>query len=133
MFYAPVIPRQAGGGTPTACRTAFTIFLCQTSLVLTRPLLRGASYLYRERTKPFTVATGALHDVRPHLHPRHVRVLCADAGVRPGLHRPRQHRIGRDRGLRSERSMTIESWVAGLLAIAILVYLVYTLLRPEKF
>lgn len=29
--------------------------------------------------------------------------------------------------------MTIESWVAGVLAIAILVYLVYTLLRPEKF
>jgi K+-transporting ATPase KdpF subunit len=29
--------------------------------------------------------------------------------------------------------MTIESWVAGILAIAILVYLVYTLLRPEKF
>ena len=29
--------------------------------------------------------------------------------------------------------MNIESWVAGLLAIAILVYLVYTLLRPEKF
>jgi K+-transporting ATPase KdpF subunit len=29
--------------------------------------------------------------------------------------------------------MTIESWIAGLLAIAILVYLVYTLLRPEKF
>ena len=29
--------------------------------------------------------------------------------------------------------MTIDSWVAGALAIAILVYLVYTLLRPEKF
>ena len=29
--------------------------------------------------------------------------------------------------------MTIESWIAGILAIAILVYLVYTLLRPEKF
>lgn len=29
--------------------------------------------------------------------------------------------------------MTIESWIAGLLAAAILVYLVYTLLRPEKF
>jgi K+-transporting ATPase KdpF subunit len=29
--------------------------------------------------------------------------------------------------------MTLESWIAGLLAIAILVYLVYTLLRPEKF
>ena len=29
--------------------------------------------------------------------------------------------------------MTVESWVAGALAIAILVYLVYTLLRPEKF
>jgi K+-transporting ATPase KdpF subunit len=29
--------------------------------------------------------------------------------------------------------MTFESWIAGLLAIAILVYLVYTLLRPEKF
>ncbi|HEY7235272.1 MAG TPA: K(+)-transporting ATPase subunit F [Gemmatimonadaceae bacterium] len=29
--------------------------------------------------------------------------------------------------------MTPESWIAGLLAIAILVYLVYTLLRPEKF
>ena len=29
--------------------------------------------------------------------------------------------------------MNAESWIAGLLAIAILVYLVYTLLRPEKF
>jgi K+-transporting ATPase KdpF subunit len=29
--------------------------------------------------------------------------------------------------------MTLESWIAGLLAVAILVYLVYTLLRPEKF
>jgi K+-transporting ATPase KdpF subunit len=29
--------------------------------------------------------------------------------------------------------MTLESWIAGALAIAILVYLVYTLLRPEKF
>ena len=29
--------------------------------------------------------------------------------------------------------MTTESWIAGLLAVAILVYLVYTLLRPEQF
>ncbi|HEY2164190.1 MAG TPA: K(+)-transporting ATPase subunit F [Gemmatimonadaceae bacterium] len=29
--------------------------------------------------------------------------------------------------------MTIESWIAGFLATAVLVYLVYTLLRPEKF
>lgn len=29
--------------------------------------------------------------------------------------------------------MILESWIAGLLALAILVYLVYTLLRPEKF
>jgi K+-transporting ATPase KdpF subunit len=29
--------------------------------------------------------------------------------------------------------MTLESWIAGLLAVAILAYLVYTLLRPEKF
>jgi len=29
--------------------------------------------------------------------------------------------------------MTLEGWIAGLLAVAILVYLVYTLLRPEKF
>jgi K+-transporting ATPase KdpF subunit len=29
--------------------------------------------------------------------------------------------------------MTLESWIAGFLAVAILVYLVYTLLRPEKF
>ena len=29
--------------------------------------------------------------------------------------------------------MTLESWIAGLLAVAILVYLVYTLLRPDKF
>jgi len=29
--------------------------------------------------------------------------------------------------------MTAESWIAGILAVAILVYLVYTLLRPEKF
>ncbi|HSQ29477.1 MAG TPA: K(+)-transporting ATPase subunit F [Gemmatimonadaceae bacterium] len=29
--------------------------------------------------------------------------------------------------------MNAESWIAGLLAVAILVYLVYTLLRPEKF
>lgn len=29
--------------------------------------------------------------------------------------------------------MTLEGWIAGLLAVAILIYLVYTLLRPEKF
>ena len=29
--------------------------------------------------------------------------------------------------------MTVESWVAGLLACALLVYLVYTLIRPERF
>jgi K+-transporting ATPase KdpF subunit len=29
--------------------------------------------------------------------------------------------------------MTLESWIAGLLAAAILAYLVYTLLRPDKF
>lgn len=29
--------------------------------------------------------------------------------------------------------MTAESWIAGLLAVGILVYLIYTLLRPEKF
>jgi len=29
--------------------------------------------------------------------------------------------------------MTPESLIAGALAVAILVYLVYTLLRPEKF
>jgi K+-transporting ATPase KdpF subunit len=29
--------------------------------------------------------------------------------------------------------MSTESWIAGLLAIAILAYLAYTLLRPEKF
>jgi K+-transporting ATPase KdpF subunit len=29
--------------------------------------------------------------------------------------------------------VTTESWVAGLLAVGILIYLVYTLLRPEKF
>jgi K+-transporting ATPase KdpF subunit len=29
--------------------------------------------------------------------------------------------------------MTVESWIAGILAVAVLAYLVYTLLRPEKF
>jgi K+-transporting ATPase KdpF subunit len=29
--------------------------------------------------------------------------------------------------------VTLESWIAGALAVAILVYLVYTLLRPEQF
>jgi K+-transporting ATPase KdpF subunit len=29
--------------------------------------------------------------------------------------------------------MSADSWIAGLLAIAMLVYLLYTLLRPEKF
>ena len=29
--------------------------------------------------------------------------------------------------------MTTESWIAGLLAVGVLIYLVYTLLRPEKF
>jgi K+-transporting ATPase KdpF subunit len=29
--------------------------------------------------------------------------------------------------------MTTESWIASVLAVAILVYLIYTLLRPEKF
>jgi K+-transporting ATPase KdpF subunit len=29
--------------------------------------------------------------------------------------------------------VSAESWIAGVLAAGILVYLVYTLLRPEKF
>jgi K+-transporting ATPase KdpF subunit len=29
--------------------------------------------------------------------------------------------------------MNVESWIAALLAIALLAYLLYTLLRPEKF
>jgi K+-transporting ATPase KdpF subunit len=29
--------------------------------------------------------------------------------------------------------MNVESWIAGLLAVALLAYLLYTLLRPEKF
>jgi K+-transporting ATPase KdpF subunit len=29
--------------------------------------------------------------------------------------------------------VTVESWIAGLLAVGTLIYLVYTLLRPEKF
>jgi K+-transporting ATPase KdpF subunit len=29
--------------------------------------------------------------------------------------------------------VTARSWIAGLLAIGVLVYLVYTLLRPERF
>jgi K+-transporting ATPase KdpF subunit len=29
--------------------------------------------------------------------------------------------------------MSVESWIAALLALAVLVYLVYTMLRPEKF
>jgi K+-transporting ATPase KdpF subunit len=29
--------------------------------------------------------------------------------------------------------MSLDSWIAGILAVAILIYLVYTLLRPEKF
>ena len=40
-------------------------------------------------------------------------------------------RLGRDAD--PERAMSPESWIGGLIALAILVYLVYTLLRPEKF
>jgi K+-transporting ATPase KdpF subunit len=29
--------------------------------------------------------------------------------------------------------MSIESWIAGVLVAGVLVYLVYTLLRPERF
>jgi len=29
--------------------------------------------------------------------------------------------------------VTTESWVAGLLAVGVIIYLVYTLVRPEKF
>jgi K+-transporting ATPase KdpF subunit len=29
--------------------------------------------------------------------------------------------------------MTLDSWVGAVTALAILVYLIYTLLRPEKF
>jgi K+-transporting ATPase KdpF subunit len=29
--------------------------------------------------------------------------------------------------------MSAGSWIAGLLAVAILIYLVYALLRPERF
>lgn len=29
--------------------------------------------------------------------------------------------------------MSLDSWIAGLLAVALLAYLVYTLVRPERF
>lgn len=29
--------------------------------------------------------------------------------------------------------MTADTWIAGILSIAILIYLLYTLLRPERF
>lgn len=29
--------------------------------------------------------------------------------------------------------MTVDSWIAAVLSLAVLIYLVYTLLRPEKF
>jgi len=29
--------------------------------------------------------------------------------------------------------VTIEAWIAGALAVALLAYLVYTVLRPERF
>ncbi|HEY2854244.1 MAG TPA: K(+)-transporting ATPase subunit F [Gemmatimonadaceae bacterium] len=29
--------------------------------------------------------------------------------------------------------MTLESWIAGALAVGLLIYLIYTLLRPERF
>ena len=29
--------------------------------------------------------------------------------------------------------MSLDSWIAGILAVVVLVYLVYTLLRPERF
>jgi K+-transporting ATPase KdpF subunit len=29
--------------------------------------------------------------------------------------------------------MSVENWVAALIAVAVLIYLVYSLVRPEKF
>jgi K+-transporting ATPase KdpF subunit len=29
--------------------------------------------------------------------------------------------------------MSVDSWIAAVLSLAVLVYLLYTLLRPEKF
>jgi K+-transporting ATPase KdpF subunit len=29
--------------------------------------------------------------------------------------------------------MSIETWIAGVMALGIMVYLMYTLIRPEKF
>lgn len=29
--------------------------------------------------------------------------------------------------------MSLESWIAALIAVAVLIYLIYSLLRPEKF
>jgi K+-transporting ATPase KdpF subunit len=29
--------------------------------------------------------------------------------------------------------VTLESWIAGALAVGLLIYLIYTLLRPERF
>lgn len=29
--------------------------------------------------------------------------------------------------------MSLDSWIAGAVTVAVLVYLVYTLLRPERF
>ena len=40
---------------------------------------------------------------------------------------------GRRRASHEGAIVTLESFIAGLIAVVILVYLVYTLLRPEKF
>jgi K+-transporting ATPase KdpF subunit len=29
--------------------------------------------------------------------------------------------------------MTVENWIGGLIALALLIYLCYTMLRPERF
>jgi K+-transporting ATPase KdpF subunit len=34
---------------------------------------------------------------------------------------------------RRKPNMSLDSWIAGVLAVAMLIYLIYTLLRPEKF
>ena len=58
-----------------------------------------------------------------------VAFFAADARVRA-----RCERLGRD-GATARRGdpMSAEPWIGGFIAVAVLVYLVYTLLRPEKF
>src|SRR5262245_60374801 len=72
--------------------------------------------------------TRRLVDAGRDVRARHYRILRGHGGLRPRLRRPRQRRRRWGASL-----VSVETWIAAVTAVGVMGYLLYTLIRPERF